>query len=75
MMHKKGRKCVFISKKGKTNVKAIKKPYIRNRDSYKNEEKTQGSIKGHLNTINGVEVKKIKQYALQNKLDIKYLTT
>jgi len=40
MMHKKGRKCVFISKKGKTNVKAIKKPYIRNRDSYKNEEKT-----------------------------------
>ena len=38
MMHKKGRKCVFISKKGKTNVKAIKKPYIRNRDSKKNKK-------------------------------------
>ena len=32
------KKCVLISKRGRKNVKSIKKPSVGNRDSYKNKD-------------------------------------
>jgi len=74
MMHKKGKKCVLISKRGRKNVKSIKKPSVGNRDSYKNKDKMWRGVERHVSTLIGAKVENIEQFVFQNSSNVKYLT-
>lgn len=59
----------YLQKKKKARIKSHTKEIgTKNYASYKNEEKKRENIGKHLNTINDMEVKKIKILCVLNKI-------